>query len=246
MKVAIVQMRVEMGAREANLARALEAIAEAAGAGADLVVLPECPFIGWLSERVADLAEPIPGAITHKLADAAKEHGIYLCSGLTEHAGDDFFNSAVLFDRMGRLLLRHRKINELDVGLEIYSRGQQLSVADTEFDLLGVNICADNWLPCIDQTLALMGARIVVSPCAWACDPGDEIPNIQSIRAKLKERTTESEIYLVCANSVGQLTEGPWKGRILQGASLAYAPGGSELLAGPMNQEAILYCEIPA
>jgi len=246
MKVAMVQMRVEMGAKDSNLARALEATSEAAAEGADLVLLPECPFVGWLSERVGDLAEPIPGTITHALADAARKHGVYLCSGLTEQAGDDFFNSAVLFDRMGRLILRHRKINELDVGLEIYSRGHALCVADTEFGLMGVNICADNWVPSIDQTLALMGARIVISPCAWACQPGSETTNIHSIREKLKSRTTESNLYLLCANSVGQLTEGPWSGRILQGASLVYAPGGSELLAGPMNQEAILYCEIPA
>jgi len=245
-KIAIVQMRVEMGHREANLDRALAGIAEAAGAGADVVVLPECPYLGWLSDQVAEQAEPVPGTISRALAEAARSHGIVVCSGLTEQAGDDFYNAAVLFDRMGRLLLKHRKINELEVGLNIYRRGRELRVADTELGLIGVNICADNWVPYIDQTLYAMGARLVLSPCAWACDVGKEQPNSRSIRDRFRKRTTESGIYLVGANSVGELTQGPWKGRVLHGRSLVYGPGGREILLGAINQEQVLYCELVA
>ena len=166
MKVAIAQMLVEMGQKEANLARALAAIAQAAAERADVVVLPECPFAGWLSDHVADLAEPVPGTISRRLAGAARSHGIFVCSGFTEQAGERYHNSALLFDRMGRLVLRHRKINELEVGLRTYSRGTELRLADTELGLLGVNVCADNWVPFIDQTLHSMGARVVLSPCA--------------------------------------------------------------------------------
>jgi len=244
MRIGIVQMRVEMGEKHANLERALAGIAEAARGGADAVVLPECLDLGWLCPRVADLAEPVPGTVSHKLADAARKHGLYVCAGVTEQAGEQFFNTALLFDRMGRLLLKHRKINELEVGLRTYSRGGDLRVADTEFGILGVNICADNWVSFIDQTLACMGARLVLSPCAWACDPGDESANSKAIAEHFRQRTTECPIFLVGANSVGQLSEGPWKGRILHGRSLAYGPGGRELAAGELNTEQVLYCDI--
>ena len=244
MKVAIVQMRVEMGEKEANLQRALAGVGEAASGGADVAVLPECADIGWLSDQVADLAEPIPGATTRRLAAAARKHGVFVCCGVTEQDGERYHNSALLFDRMGRLVLKHRKINELDVGLRTYSRGTELRVADTELGLLGVNICADNWVPFIDQTLHCMGARIVLSPCAWACDPGDEAPNSQAIQERFRSRTRECAIYLVGANSVGQLTEGPWRGRILHGRSLVYGPGGREIAAAEFNKEQLLFCEI--
>ncbi len=244
MKVAIVQMRVEMGEKEANLERALVGIAEAAEQGADAVVLPECADLGWLCGRVAQLAEPVPGTLSRQLAQAARTHGVYLCGGLTEQAGESFYNTALLFDRMGRLILKHRKINELEVGLRTYSRGSDLRVADTEFGLLGVNICADNWVPFIDQTLACMGAHVVLSPCAWACEPKKEASNSKAIREKFRKRTIESPIFLVGANSVGELTEGPWKGRILHGRSLVYGPGGRELLVADLNKEQILYCDI--
>ena len=244
MKVAIVQMRVEMGEKEANLERALVGIAEAAEQKADLVVLPECPDVGWLCARVRELAESIPGALSRRLGQAARAHGVYLCTGFTEQAGECFYNTALLYDRMGRLVLKHRKINELEVGLRTYTRGTELRLADTEFGLLGVNICADNWVPFIDQTLSCMGARVVLAPCAWACEPKKEASNSKAIRERFKKRTTESPIFLVGANGVGELTEGPWRGRILHGRSLVYGPGGRELLAGSFNKEQVLYCDI--
>jgi len=243
-KVAIVQMRVEMGQKEANLARALAGIDEAASRGADVVVVPECPYIGWLCTQARELAEPVPGPISRALADAARRHGVFVCSGLTEQSGEAYYNAALLFDRLGRLILKHRKINELEVGLTLYRRGHKLAAVDTELGLLGVNICADNWVPCIDQTLFCMGVRLVLSPCAWACDVGQEQPNSQSIRQRLVRRTRESGVYLVTANSVGTLTGGPWQGRILHGRSLVYGPGGREILAADFNAEQVLLCEI--
>ncbi|MFP4057593.1 MAG: carbon-nitrogen hydrolase family protein [Candidatus Brocadiia bacterium] len=246
MRIAIVQMRVEMGRKEANLGRALEAIAQAAAHGADAVVLPECPYIGWLCERAADLAEPVPGDISRRLADAARSHGLFVCSGLTERDGEDVYNSALLFDRMGRLAAKHRKINELEVGLRFYRRGRSLEVVDSALGLVGVNICADNWVPFIVQTLCRMGAWLVLAPCAWACDPGQEQANSGTIRKRFRNRTSESAVVLAGANAVGQLTEGPWEGRVLHGRSLVYGPGGRELLAGELNREQVLYCDVNA
>jgi len=244
MKVAVVQMRVEMGEKEANLERALVGIAEAAEQGADAVVLPECSDTGWLCPRAEELAEPIPGNVSRRLAQAARAHGVYLCGGITEQAGGRIYNAALLFDRLGRIVLKHRKVNELEVGLRTYARGTDLRVADTEFGLVGVNICADNWVPFIDQTLACMGARIILSPCAWACEPRKEASNSKAIRERFRKRTTESPVFLVGANAVGELTAGPWKGRVLHGRSLVYGPGGRELLAGAFNKEQILCCDI--
>jgi len=244
MKVAIVQMRVEMGEKEANLERALVGIAEAAEEQADVVVLPECLDLGWLCARARKLAEPVPGPLTRRFAHAARTHGVFLCTGITEQAEEGFYNTALLFDRTGRLVLRHRKINELEVGLRTYTRGSELRTVKTELGVIGVNICADNWVPYIDQTLSSMGARTVLSPCAWACEPRKEASNSKAIRERFKKRTTESPIFLVGANGVGELTEGPWRGRILHGRSLVYGPGGREVLAGDFNKEQVLYCDI--
>jgi predicted amidohydrolase len=68
-----------------------------------------------------------------------------VCSGLVERAGDQVFNSAVILDRRGKLLLLHRKLNELTIGHEYYAQGDRLNVCHTELGTLGLMICADGF-----------------------------------------------------------------------------------------------------
>ena len=60
-RLALAQIAVEGGALEANLARVEVAVAEAASAGADIVVLPEAADVGWAHPAVLELADVIPG-----------------------------------------------------------------------------------------------------------------------------------------------------------------------------------------
>ena len=69
--------------------------------------------------------------------------------------------------------LHHRKINELDIGLELYSVGDRLGVvAETELGTIGLSICADNFgnSLAIGHVLARNGGRSSLSPSAWAVD----------------------------------------------------------------------------
>ena len=109
------QMRVRGGDLRSNLLRAARMTAEAAAGGADIIVLPEAMDLGWTHHSASELAEPVPdGATFEYLSDLAVDHAIYICSGITERDGDYLFNSAVLIDRRGHLLIKHRKINELE------------------------------------------------------------------------------------------------------------------------------------
>ena len=88
----------------------------AAARGCRLVVLPECLDLGWTDPSARDLARPIPGPHADRLAP--RRHAstdIYVAAGLVERAGDRLYNAAVLIDPEGRILLHHRKINELDI-----------------------------------------------------------------------------------------------------------------------------------
>ena len=70
---------------------------------------------------------------------------MYVVAGLTERAGSRIYNAAVLIDPRGQLLLKHRKINLLDIEQGLYSTGDRLAVAETACGVIGVNICADNF-----------------------------------------------------------------------------------------------------
>src|SRR6185436_9439530 len=126
LRIGLGQVRVAMGDKKANLAELLRALDDAAAAGCDVAVLPECSLAGWLSASARDAAEPIPGPFTRKLHEVAKRCRMAIVAGLEERDGDRIYNSAVMIGRDGRILGRHRKVNELEIGLKVYSRGASL------------------------------------------------------------------------------------------------------------------------
>jgi predicted amidohydrolase len=240
LKVGLGQVRVRMGDKKANVAELFRAVEEAARARCDVVVLPECSLAGWLSASARSASEPIPGPLTRKLQDAAKRRRMAIVVGLEERDGDRVYNSAVLIDRRGDVVAKHRKIDELEIGLRVYSPGRSLSVFDFEGRPAALSICADSWKPTVTDALYGMGARLIFSPSAWAVEPGGEATNIAWIRETYRQRAAGRNLTIVSPNGVGAVIEGPWKGRILQGNSLVTGPGGTPLLMGPTNEPALL------
>lgn len=245
LKVGLGQIRVTMGEKKVNQVELLHAVDEASKAGCDLVVLPECSLAGWLSPSARSAAESIPGPTTHKLVEAARRHKMAIVVGLEEREDSRVYNSALFIDRHGEILARHRKINELEIGLEVYSRGGALNVVQFDGRSVALSICADSWTPVITDALYEMGARLILSPCAWAVEPGGESTNIAWIRETYRQRAAGKDLYIVSPNGVGPVTEGPWKGRVLQGNSLVTGPNGEALLKGPTNEPAFLSVRLP-
>ncbi|PYK97237.1 MAG: hypothetical protein DME19_16950, partial [Verrucomicrobia bacterium] len=104
-KLALAQMLVEGGRREANLRRALERINQAAAQGAQVVVLPEAMTLGWTHPSARIEADEIPdGHSCAALREAARRSGVYVCAGLIERAGDSIFNAAALIDPQGHVI----------------------------------------------------------------------------------------------------------------------------------------------
>lgn len=244
MKIALAQMLVAPGEKQANLSRAESSIAQAAHRGADVVVLPEALTLGWTHPSARTLADAIPGGEScARLRAAARQHRIHVCAGLIERAGEKLFNSAVLLDAAGELLLHHRKINELDFARELYACGDRLGVADTALGRLGLMICADGFAPgqAISRTLALMGATVILSPCAWAV-PHDHDnarePYGQLWLDNYGPVAREFGCAIVGVSNVGPITAGPWQGRICIGSSLVIGRDGREIARAPYGETA--------
>jgi predicted amidohydrolase len=90
-----------------------------------------------------------------------------------------------------------------------------------------------------------MGARLIFSPSAWAVEPGGETTNLQWITETYRQRIGGRDLVIAAPNGVGRVTEGPWKGKILQGNSLVVGPGGSVLAEGPTSGAGLVCCELP-
>lgn len=251
-KLAMVQMKVEAGKLEENLSRASDRIKEAAGKGAIIALLPEAMDLGWTDPSAKTKSYSIPNGKTCKtLRKIAAENAIYICAGIIEKNGDHTYNAAVIIDTNGEVILHHRKINELDIAHDIYDLGDRINVARTPLGNLGLNICADATAPgnAICTSLGLLGADIILSPCAWAVPPdfdNEATPYGDTWRKVYQPISEQFEIWIIGVSNVGLIEAGPWKEWSCIGSSLVYAPGGKEVLQAPFGQEAdtIIYVDI--
>jgi predicted amidohydrolase len=242
-RIGMAQMLVAGAQPAANLERAEAFVRDAAAKGCRLVVLPECMDLGWTDPSARELAQPIPGAHSQRLAQAAKEAGVFIVAGLVERAGERLYNAAVLIDPRGQILLVHRKINELEIAHDLYSIGDRLAVAHTDLGTLGISICADNFPNslAIGHVMARMGAQLLLSPSAWAVDADHDNranPYGERWRRAYGELGRLYDLPVVGVSNVGWLTDGPWKGRKAIGCSLATNHRGEILAEGPYGESA--------
>lgn len=243
-RLAVVQLRVDPGARQATLDRAVAAVEQAAAQGADIVLLPEALPLGWMAAETRTAAASIPdGAACSAFRAAAARTGSLVCTGLVERAGEVVYNAAVLIGPTGDVVLHHRKLNELDLASDLYARGERLAVADTRHGRIGLMICADAFAPgeVVSRTLGLMGARLILSPCAWAVPPdhdqgrtpyGDLWRQCYGIVAR------DHGLWIAGASNVGLITAGPWTGHACIGCSLIVGPDGQVVAQGPYGVDA--------
>jgi len=230
-RIGMGQLLVEGGEPERNLSRAHQQIVEAAQKKCNIIVLPECLDLAWTHPSAKAEAQAIPGPYSDRLCQYAKENNIFACAGLTEKYHDRVYNCAIFIDPSGEILLKYRKINLLVVEQEFYCVGNSLSVVETPFGIIGVNICADNYqdgLP-IGHALARMGSQIILSPSSWTVsyaltekeDPyGEKWIKPYSILAQLYD------LVIVGTTSVGVIVGGPYEGKKMVGCSLAVGRKG--------------------
>ena len=231
LKIGMGQLLVEGGEPERNLKRAGEMVKRAAEQECDLVLLPECLDLGWIHPSAKTEAQSIPGPYSDILCHLAGNHNLYICAGLTECFGDKIYNAAILISPEGNILLKYRKINVLTLAQDIYSIGQTLSVVETHFGGVGVNICSDNYSDSLEigHTLARMGARIILSPSSWTVEYSvteDKNPYGEKWYQPYHTLARLHDLVIVSATSVGVIVGGAYEGKKMVGCSLAVNKAG--------------------
>lgn len=182
LNIGLVQQRCTAD-REANIARSVAGIREAAGKGAELVVLQELhcgPYFCQTEDTGCfDLAEPIPGPSTGEFGALAKELGIVIVTSLFERrAAGLCHNTAVVLERDGSIAGKYRKMHIPDDPSyyeKFYFTPGDLGFTpiDTSVGKLGVLVCWDQWYPEAARLMALAGAEILLYPTAIGWEPGD-------------------------------------------------------------------------
>src|SRR5690606_6534275 len=178
----LVQER-NQGDADANLAAIEARVAEAAAAGAQLVLLQELHNGAYFCQHESvsefDLAEQIPGPSTERLGALARKHGVVIVGSLFERRAPGLYhNTAVVLEKDGTLLGKYRKMHiPDDPGFyeKFYFTPGDIGFRpiDTSIGRLGVLVCWDQWYPEAARLMALAGAELLLYPTAIGWDPDD-------------------------------------------------------------------------
>jgi hypothetical protein len=232
MKIGMAQLLVEGTEPERNFERAHKLIKQAAEKKCDLVLLPETIDFAWTHPNALKDSQPIPGAYSDIFCEYARSYKMYVCVGLTEKTpGKINHNSAILINDEGEIILKHRKINLLEVEFPYYEIGNKLEVVDTPFGKIGLNICADNYIEAtsIGHALARMGTQILLSPSSWTVDHHITEEDEPYHDKWMKPLGILAKLYgmvVISTTSVGYIVGGPYEGKKMVGCSLAMDRNG--------------------
>ena len=178
--IAVAQLAITVGEPDANRQAAASAVAEAAAAGARLVVLPELCDSGYVFDaadpaaEARGLAAPAAGSVTlRQWRSLAAQHGLVIVGGFCELGADGrLYNSAALVDASGPRAV-YRKAHLWDKEKLVFTPGDAAPpVVDTEFGRVAVMICYDLEFPEWVRLAALDGADLIAAPVNWPATAG--------------------------------------------------------------------------
>ncbi|TVY26863.1 Bifunctional nitrilase/nitrile hydratase [Lachnellula hyalina] len=195
--------------------------AEAASAGAELIVFPEA-FLSAYPWRYAfdatigtreprgriwyakyyDSAVAIPSPEFDVLRDTAERNKIMLSVGIIEKEGGTLYCTAVLIGKDGKLLTHHRKLIPTAAERLVWGRGagDGLQVVDTEFGKMGGLICMENYMPAARLALYQLGIEIYIAPHA------DDLP---SWVASMQHIAKEGRCFVISVNQFCKVSDFP-------------------------------------
>lgn len=230
-RVGIAQIFSIDGDRSGNFVRIEDAIVDAKAKGAEIVAFPESCILGWENPAAHERACPIPGADSGRLCDLARKYRVFLSVGLDEKEGDKLYDSCLLIDDQGKILLKHRKVNVLpELMTPPYSVGKGVSVVETRLGRIGVLICADTF---VDGLLSEMQGKkpdILLIPYGWAAPEAKWPDHGESLRDIVQKAARTVHCPVVGTDLVGEITNGPWTGQVYGGQSVAVDKRGEVLL----------------
>jgi predicted amidohydrolase len=226
----------------ANLVLVRDAVAGAAAAGADLLLLPE--YTMYERKRVdasfAAAAQPLDGAFGSAVAGLARDHGIPLVVGMVERdpEGGRPFNTLAAFDGAGELVARYRKIHLFD------SYGFRESAfiapapepAPVTVRLAGVTIglqtCYDLRFPELGRALAADGAELLAVCSSWV--PGPQKAQHWNLLARA--RAVENGCWVAALTQPNPISIGGSLVADPDGTVVAEAGTGAELVVAEIDR----------
>ena len=250
MRAAISQLNAGVDDVEANMTTAERLLDAAADGGADIAVLPELFAYYGSQRRMRELAEPLGGPITARIAGLARSRSMWVLGGsVCESAAGRVYNTSFLFDRDGEMLARYRKIHLYDAELPgqrpiresaLFAAGDEVVTHDVDGIRLGMSICYDLRFPELYRGLMTSGAMVLAVPSAFQAVTG-----AAHWETLLRARAIEEQSYVLAAAQWG-----PWgspdAGHRTYGNAMIVDPWGAVVARAPDEGDGVWFADVDA
>ena len=213
-KVAAAQIRPVLFSRDGSVQRVLSAMEEAAGQGVELIVFPETflpyyPYFSFVEPAVLmgrshlalyDQAVTVPGPATDAFAAAARQYNMHVLLGINERDGGSLYNTQLLFDSSGEIVLKRRKITPTYHERMVWGQGDGsgLKVVDTGLGKVGALACWEHYNPLARFSLMAQGEEI---HCAQF--PGSLVGQIfsEQTAVTMRHHALEAGCFVICSTA---------------------------------------------
>ncbi|MBI2677641.1 MAG: carbon-nitrogen hydrolase [Candidatus Koribacter versatilis] len=249
---------------DANVAKAVARVKDAARQGAHVVCLPELFRTQYFCQRedaaLFDLAEPIPGPTTDALAQAAEDNKVVVIASVFEkRARGVYHNTAAVIDADGTTKGIYRKMHIPDDPLyyeKFYFTPGDLGFKafDTAAGRIGTLVCWDQWYPEGARLTALQGAHVLFYPTAIGWHPAEKAQfgkaQHDAWRTIQRAHGIANGVYVAVVNRAG-FEHGDIRGNRAEGEGLEFwggsficDPFGTVLAEASHDKEEILVAEM--
>lgn len=244
---------------QANLAKAIGRVREAAARGATIVCLPELFRTLYIGQRedheLFNLAEPVPGPTTDVLGALARELKVVIVASLFEKRAPGLYhNTAAVLDADGSVRGIYRKMHIPDDPSyyeKFYFTPGDLGFKafDTMAGRIGTLVCWDQWYPEGARLTALQGASILFYPTAIGWHPSEKAQygpqQLDAWRTIQRSHAIANGCYVAAVNRVGlERLDPEAPGIEFWGHSFLADPFGVVLAEAPADEEAILIATV--
>lgn len=176
LRVAAVQAAPAFLDLDGAIDKTLALMAQAASQGVKLIAFPETwipgyPWWIWLdspawgmqfAQRYADNSLVVGSPEFERIAQAAREHGLWVSLGYSEKAGGSLYIAQALIDDHGRTVQARRKLKPTHVERTVYGEGDgsDLGVVDTPLGRIGSLCCWEHLQPLSKYALYAQNEQI--------------------------------------------------------------------------------------
>ncbi len=238
MRLALAQINTTVGDLDGNRERILQAIAEARGAEADLVLLPELAVTAYPPEDLL-LRPGFIRAAEESLQEIARETRDLVALVGYPHFDRDLYNAcAVCADGEVKAVYRKRFLPNYGVFDEdrYFAPARDCLLLELGGTLVGPTICEDLWQPGPPATdLALAGAQLLTNLSASPF----HVLRDREREEMFATRARDNACFVAFCNAVGGQDE-----LIFDGHSLVLDEEGHVLARAPGFEEALLVVDI--